>query len=86
MAKYLSPTGVLVFIWNLESEQVEWQRQVRELYQPFDKGTPQYWKGLWKEGFKTEAFKQNFEAPEDQQVSWYRAVDDQKVCQPGSSC
>jgi hypothetical protein len=58
---------------------VGWQQRIRELYQPLDRGTPQYWKGLWREGFKTPAFGKNFEQPEEKQVSWYRVVDDQTV-------
>lgn len=85
MAKYLAPEGILVFIWNIESNKTEWQARVRELYQPYDKGTPQYWKGLWREGYKTSAFKKNFQEPEEKDVIWYKTVEDQTVCLTVSS-
>lgn len=66
-------------MWNLESGHVKWQQRARELFQPFDRGTPQYYRGLWREGFKVPAFSKNFEEPEEKQVSWYRNMDDQGV-------
>jgi hypothetical protein len=53
--------------------------RIRELYQPYDRGTPQYYRGWWREGFKAAAFGKNFQDPEEKQVSWYRTVDDQSV-------
>lgn len=79
IAKYLSPSGILVFIWNLESGNVKWQARIRELYQPYDKGTPQYWKGWWREGFKAPAFGKNFQDPEEKQATWYNTITDDSV-------
>lgn len=43
--------GTLALIWNLESADIEWMKQLRGLYEPFDEDVPQYRKGTWEHAF-----------------------------------
>lgn len=70
IAKYLKPEGVLIFVWNIESNRTGWHKAIRELYQPFDMGTPQYYKGWWRRGFESKAYQDLFEAPEETTSEW----------------
>ncbi|KAK4686483.1 hypothetical protein P7C73_g3647, partial [Tremellales sp. Uapishka_1] len=70
VAQYLQPNGVLVFIWNLEHKQPGWTTELREFYEPYDLGTPQYYRGLWRDTFKVPAYDELFEAPQESTSRW----------------
>ncbi|WWC85423.1 uncharacterized protein L201_000286 [Kwoniella dendrophila CBS 6074] len=70
IASYLKPNSPLILIWNLESYIPEWQAKIRESYQPYDLGTPQYYKGWWKKMYETKAYKDLFEEKEDYKTRW----------------
>lgn len=70
IASYLSPTGILAFVWNLESSSSKIQRDLRALYEPYDLGSPQYYKMLWRKGFETPAYKELFEPPAESHTEW----------------
>lgn len=42
-----------------------WVRQVRQVIEAFELGTPQYRLGLWRQTFRTESYLKIFEAPEE---------------------
>lgn len=56
-ARVLKPGGTLAFIWNLEDRDTDWVAKVRDTYEAYEKGTPQYRLGWWKETFKTAEYK-----------------------------
>ncbi|KAK8844700.1 hypothetical protein IAR55_006549 [Kwoniella newhampshirensis] len=70
IASYLPPSHPLILIWNLESYTPSWQAAIREAYQPYDLGTPQYYKGLWRDMFETVAYKELFEDKEEWKTEW----------------
>jgi hypothetical protein len=70
IAQYLCPTGTLIFIWNLESSCNLFHASIRALYEPYDLGTPQYYKGWWRKGFEVPAYKELFEPPEEGTSEW----------------
>ncbi|GFZ44789.1 hypothetical protein JCM24511_02515 [Saitozyma sp. JCM 24511] len=70
IASYLSPTGILAFVWNLESSSAKLQTDLRALYEPYDLGSPQYYKMLWRKGFEVEAYKELFEPPAESHTEW----------------
>lgn len=80
-AKYLSPDGVLVFLWNLESAEKPFIKRARELFEPYDLGTPQYYRGLWRRCFDDPAYKELFQesAKEEETFGWERGITDQGV-------
>lgn len=43
----------------------EWVRAVRDKYEAFEQGTPQFRLGLWRQTFETDSFKRNFEAQDE---------------------
>ena len=56
-ARVLRPGGTLAFIWNLEDRTTPWVANVRDAYEAYEQGTPQYRLGWWKETFNTAAYK-----------------------------
>nr|XP_019014097.1 uncharacterized protein I206_00179 [Kwoniella pini CBS 10737]OCF52878.1 hypothetical protein I206_00179 [Kwoniella pini CBS 10737] len=71
IASYLKSNSPLILIWNLESFQPEWQKKLRLKYQNFDKGSPQYYKGLWKEMYNTNSFKELFKEKIEWSTKWF---------------
>ena len=57
-ARILKPGSTLAFIWNLESRNsARWVSQVRDVYEVYEQGQPQYHHGWWKAMFETSAYK-----------------------------
>ena len=50
-------------IWNLEDRSTPWVGDVRDIYEAYEEGSPQYWRNLWVGIFDTEAYKNLFTAP-----------------------
>jgi hypothetical protein len=84
IASYLSPTGILAFVWNLESSSAKHQQDLRALYEPHDLGSPQYYKMLWRKGFEVEAYKELFEPPAESQSEWARGMTEDSVSPNGA--
>ncbi|KAI8373470.1 S-adenosyl-L-methionine-dependent methyltransferase [Choanephora cucurbitarum] len=62
--RVLKPKGVLVLIWNMESqERSSWVAAMRKIYEMYDAKAPQYRKGNWKKIFETEEAKQLYTLP-----------------------
>lgn len=59
----LSPNGRVVFIWNLEDPATPWVAQLREVYEAYENGTPQYRLGLWRQTFRTPSYVGFFRPP-----------------------
>ena len=55
--------GTLALIWNLESAEIEWVKQLRALYEPYDAAVPQYRKGEWEQVFYEGNAASIFELP-----------------------
>lgn len=51
--RVLRPGGGLGLIWNLEDGNEPWVRKLRDIYEPYDEGVPQYWKRDWPKAFDT---------------------------------
>lgn len=57
-ARVLKPGGTLALIWNLEDrKKARWVAQIRDAYESYEEGTPQYRLGWWRKMFDTEAYK-----------------------------
>ena len=62
--RVLRQGGALVLTWNMESRQADWVGALRDVYEPYDHGIPQYRTGRWKEVFATgEARQRLFPGP-----------------------
>jgi len=68
-ARVLKPGGIAVFIWNLEDLGTPWVAQIRDLYEVYDVGTPQFRLGLWRNMYKVPAFDL-FRERQEQEISW----------------
>jgi ubiquinone/menaquinone biosynthesis C-methylase UbiE len=70
-ARVLKPGGVVVFIWNLENRDgARWVAQLRDAYEKFEHGTPQFRLGLWRATFDTPSYKAHFAPPEEKEWSY----------------
>ncbi|BGP56122.1 hypothetical protein JCM8202_005889 [Rhodotorula sphaerocarpa] len=65
IARVLKPGGVWALIWNLEDGNVPWIAQIREKYERFEQGTPQYRHGYWRSIYDTPEYTESFAAPEE---------------------
>ncbi|WFD45119.1 hypothetical protein MPSI1_003796 [Malassezia psittaci] len=62
IAQSLRRNGVLALLWNLEDrDAAPWVARVRDIYEQYEDGTPQYRLMLWKSMLATPSFKQYFE-------------------------
>ncbi|TXT10672.1 hypothetical protein VHUM_02177 [Vanrija humicola] len=77
-AAYLKPGAPLVIIWNLETKD-GYQGQAREFYQPYDLGTPQYYRMRWRAMADTPAFTELFEPLEETKFTWTSPVTEDGV-------
>ncbi|WVQ72345.1 hypothetical protein IAR50_001896 [Cryptococcus sp. DSM 104548] len=77
IASFLPPGAPLILIWNIESQSPAWQGLLRETYQPFDLGTPQYYKGWWRKMFDNPAYGELFDKQEERQVGWHAGITEQ---------
>lgn len=63
IAQALRPGGVLALLWNLEDrEAAPWVAQLRDLYEPYEDGVPQYRHMAWKQMLDTPSYARSFEA------------------------
>lgn len=68
MARVVKPGGYLAILWNLKDrESNDWVGKIRDMYEVYEAGTPQYRLGFWKSLFRTPSFESCFELlpPED---------------------
>jgi len=68
-ARVLKPGGTAAFIWNLEDLETPWVAEIRNLYEPYDIGTPQFRLGLWRKMYEVPSFKL-FKEHKEQEVTW----------------
>ncbi|GAA6006844.1 hypothetical protein JCM10207_009113 [Rhodosporidiobolus poonsookiae] len=64
IARVLKPGATWAKIWNLEDRDTAWVQQLRDLYEEFEAGTPQYRLGLWKSIWDLPSFPRLFTSPE----------------------
>jgi hypothetical protein len=54
----LKPGGTLAFIWNLEDRKTaRWVGKIRDAYEAYEQGTPQYRLDWWKAVYETQTYK-----------------------------
>jgi len=66
-------------IWNLESNETDWNKDIRKHYQQHDRGTPQYYKGWWRKCFEVEAYAELFAKPEEKSAPWRVGLTEDQV-------
>ncbi|KAK4053888.1 hypothetical protein OIO90_003725 [Microbotryomycetes sp. JL221] len=64
IARVLKPGGHAIFIWNLEDRSVGWVAKLRDLFEQYEGGTPQYRHGYWKTIYDTAEYNDNFDKHE----------------------
>jgi SAM-dependent methyltransferase len=79
IASYLRPDTPLFLVWNLEFNADPWHRRIRDLYQPLDLGSPQYYRGLWKAMFDTNAYKELYEPVHDEHLPWDMGMNEDQL-------
>ncbi|KAK9808255.1 hypothetical protein WJX73_004023 [Symbiochloris irregularis] len=52
--RILKRSGHIVLIWNREDDQIPWQKELLQLFEPHSQHIPQYWQGKWKDAFKND--------------------------------
>jgi len=67
--RVLKPGGKLALVWNVRNEACDWMFQLTKMLNPFERGTPQYRNGRWREAFgRTNLFSplklEQFENPQ----------------------
>ncbi|KAL1408896.1 hypothetical protein Q8F55_005710 [Vanrija albida] len=77
-AAYLKPGAPLVLLWNLETRD-GYQGALRDYYQPFDLGTPQYYRMRWRAMVDTPAYAELFEPLEETKFAWSSPVTEDGV-------
>ncbi|SPC67563.1 uncharacterized protein UHOD_03627 [Ustilago sp. UG-2017b] len=61
----LRPNGILALVWNLEDrEAAPWVAQIRDLYEQYEDGTPQYRHMYWHAMYKAPTCTSHFKADE----------------------
>ncbi|KAH9484251.1 putative methyltransferase-like C25B8.10 [Psilocybe cubensis] len=69
--RVLKPTGTLAFIWNLEDRDgAPWVAKVRDLYELYEQGTPQFRHEKWRATFDTPSYQKAFEPPREKQWTY----------------
>jgi ubiquinone/menaquinone biosynthesis C-methylase UbiE len=59
--RVLKPGGTLVLVWNMEDrDAAAWLGELRDVYEQYDIGVPQYRKGTWREVWQTDEAKALF--------------------------
>lgn len=67
-----------MLIWNLESNKDPWHAGLREIYQPLDQGSPQYYRGLWRKMSDAKAIAL-FEDVEESHYDWAMEMNEDSV-------
>lgn len=58
VARSLRPGGVLGLLWNIEDrEGAKWVARLRDMYEAYEGGAPQYHRGTWKAMYDQNAIK-----------------------------
>jgi len=71
-ARVLKPNGVAVLVWNLEDrEAAPWVAQLRELYEVYEQGTPQFRLGLWRKVFDAPSYPKYFQPAKESVFSFH---------------
>ncbi|KAL5532751.1 hypothetical protein ACEPAF_4525 [Sanghuangporus sanghuang] len=69
-ARVLKPDGVAVLIWNLEDrERAQWVAQLRDSYERYELGSPQFRLGLWRKVFTVPSYAKFFRPAEETTLS-----------------
>jgi len=67
----LKPDGVFAVIWNMEDrDAARWVSKLRDVYEPYDEGTPQFRLMLWRDTFECATYKAHFLPPEEPTFPW----------------
>jgi len=77
IGRALKPGGIWALIWNLEDrDSTAWVAQLRDTYEVFEQGTPQYRLGYWKTIFNTKSYSELFspDAPIPEAHTWNRGL------------
>jgi ubiquinone/menaquinone biosynthesis C-methylase UbiE len=61
--RVLRPGCALVLVWNMESRRAPWVAALREVYEAYDHGIPQYRRGTWKNVFELPEARALFPGP-----------------------
>ncbi|KIK62581.1 hypothetical protein GYMLUDRAFT_164646, partial [Collybiopsis luxurians FD-317 M1] len=73
-ARILKPSGVVVYVWNLEDqESAKWIAYLRGLYEKYEGDSPQFRLGLWRATFDPKispAYPTLFEPPVEKSFQW----------------
>jgi hypothetical protein len=81
VASYLKPGQPLILIWNLEDKQADFPLKVTSFFEPYNLGTPQYFKGLWRKMFDTAAYNELFDTQVETKHPWSVGVTEDSVSQ-----
>ena len=63
----------------MESSSSEWYKNIRDFFTSYDRDTPQYYRGLWRKTFDTEAYRELFEEKVEQSVKWEVGMTEDQV-------
>lgn len=63
--RILTNDGRAVLIWNLEDAATPWVAQLRNLYEAYEQGTPQFRLGLWRQTFETPSYTKLFQPQQE---------------------
>ncbi|KAF7440539.1 hypothetical protein PC9H_000885 [Pleurotus ostreatus] len=75
-ARILKPDGVVVLVWNLEDrEGASWVAQLRDRYESYEQGTPQFRLDLWRQVFDTPSYQKHFK-PHEEKKWQYKLTSD----------
>ncbi|KAF5392395.1 hypothetical protein D9757_001544 [Collybiopsis confluens] len=70
-ARILRPSGIVVYVWNLEdSARANWIAQLRDLYEKYEGGSPQFRLGLWRVTFDSPIYSTLFKSQVEQAFEW----------------
>jgi len=71
LARVLKPDGIACFIWNLEDrDTAHWVARLRDLFEKYEEGSPQFRLGLWRATFDAASYGKNFEKEQELTFPW----------------
>ncbi|BEJ16962.1 hypothetical protein CspHIS471_0603630 [Cutaneotrichosporon sp. HIS471] len=79
IAAYLKPGAPLILVWNLESDSDGFHKSLRETYQPHDRGSPQYYRMLWRSMYETTAYKDLYSPKQELHFPWEMGMTEDQV-------
>ncbi|BGP08102.1 hypothetical protein JCM10049v2_003947 [Rhodotorula toruloides] len=77
IARILRPSAPWCLIWNLEDRSVPWIAQLRDAYEQFEAGSPQYRLGLWKSMWDEPSYWEMFGEMTKREYKWMKEVTEQ---------